>query len=264
MKKEWIEILLKAVYEASDKIMEIYTSGFEVEYKEDRSPVTLADTESSKIIYKHLLPLGLPIVSEEEENPPYEERNKSEFLWMVDPLDGTQEFIRENDEFCICIALIQENKAIFGIIADPVNREVIFGGTSTGTASHISFYDEDYLSPMNQKELQLPDQKSLVYSRSNFSPKVVDIVEKIELLHGKMNVIKKGSALKFFDLVLSKAQFYPRLAPTMEWDIAAGQAIYEAIGGEVVDFTNFKELTYNKEDLYNPYFIAKPKGLEIH
>jgi len=263
MNKEWIEILLQAVYEASDRIIDIYNSGFEVTIKPDNSPVTIADKESSRILYEHLNPLKIPILSEEEKRPSFEERNKSDKIWIIDPLDGTKEFIRENDEFCICIALVENNKPVFGMIADPVNREVLFGGTSLGSVHHITYFDSNFLHEDTKRFLKIPQKKTLVYSRSHFSPRVQNIVSQIEALYGKMDVIKKGSALKFFDLALNRAQFYPRLAPTMEWDIAAGQAIYAAMGGEVVDFTNFRPLTYNKEDLYNPFFIAKPKDLQI-
>ena len=262
MKEEWIDILLKAVYEASAEIMKVYSTPFEVIRKADHSPVTQADKNSSTILHRYISPLGYPIVSEEEVKPPYEERKDAELLWLIDPLDGTKEFVKKNDEFCICIALIQNQAPIFGMIASPVEQEVIFGGKDMG-AYKIPFFFFFIFDPKQKLELSIPEQKSLVYSRSHFSPEVSQIVNQIEDQYGKLEVIKKGSALKFFDLISGKAQFYPRLAPTMEWDIAAGQAIYEAIGGEVLDFSKFEPLRYNKEDLYNPYFIAKPKGLEI-
>lgn len=263
MKREWIEILLQAVYEASDRMMDIYHSEFDVDIKSDNSPVTLADKESNRILRKHIEPLNIAILSEEDDWPSYESRKDLEQIWIIDPLDGTKEFVRKNDEFCICIALVENNKAVFGMLADPVKKEVLFGGSSLGSVHHIPYFEEHYLDPKTKCQVEIPEKKTIVYSRSHFSPRVQDFVDQIEAKYGKMEVIRKGSALKFFDLALNKAQFYPRLAPTMEWDIAAGQAIYEAIGGEVADFTNFEALKYNKKDLYNPFFIAKPKGLQI-
>lgn len=262
MDKAQIKILLEAVHEATDRIMEVYNSDFDVIRKSDHSPVTIADQQSSKIITNYLSEFGFPIVSEEEDIPEYSERKKHNKIWLVDPLDGTYEFVKRRGEFCICIALINEGSSEFGMIADPINRQVIFGGENMGSFQ-IPYEEEDFLNERFQLKMDIPPQKGLVYSRSHFSEKVLGIVKTIEDKYGKLEVVRKGSALKFFDLVNNRAQFYPRLAPTMEWDIAAGQAIYEGIGGEVLDFINFERLQYNKESLYNPYFIAKPKELSL-
>lgn len=264
MDKQWIKILLDAVYNASAKILEVYRSDFDVELKDDRSPVTRADKLSSEVITTQLAQTGIPVLSEEEIRPGFEKRKTYPRIWLVDPLDGTKEFIRRNDEFCINIALIENGEPVFGMIASPTAGQVIFGGNETG-AYHIPYHTSDFLSDQYRIGL-LTDRptKGLVYSRSHFTPGVSNLIIQLEKQYGTLEITKKGSALKFFDLVLGQAHFYPRMAPTMEWDIAAGHAIYRAVGGEVVDFTNFESLTYNKASLFNPNFIAKPIHLSLN
>lgn len=261
--EQWIDVAIHAAKEASKKIMEIYQTDFTVEIKEDHSPVTLADRASSKIITQILASTKTLIVSEEETLPIYNERKSHEYLWIVDPIDGTKEFIKKNGEFCICIALIKNHKSIFGLIASPTAQEITMGGKDFGVF-HFKF---DAVNPRAEEHkispLKINSTKTIAYSRSHLSKKAEDFIEKITLKYGNPGLIRKGSALKFVDLALGRADFYPRLAPTMEWDIAAGQAIYEAVGGEVLDFTNFEALKYNKESLYNPHFIAKNKELTI-
>ena len=132
MNKNWIEILLAAVYDASEKIMTVYQTKFDVEIKADRSPVTLADKLSSQVITKFLMQTGIPVLSEEEIKPSFDTRKNLSKIWLVDPLDGTKEFIHKNDEFCINIALIENGEPIFGRIASPTENEIIFGGNEIG------------------------------------------------------------------------------------------------------------------------------------
>jgi len=263
MNKKWIEILLAAIYESSEKIMAVYQTNFDVEIKADRSPVTLADKLSSQVINKFLIQTGIVVLSEEDIKPSFEKRKNLSKIWLVDPLDGTKEFIHKNDEFCINIALIENGEPIFGMIASPTNKEIIFGGKEIG-AYHIPYGTKKYLDKkFRVKTLTSKKKKGLIYSRSHFTPGVSKLIIELENQYGTLDVIKKGSALKFFDLVLGRVDFYPRMAPTMEWDIAAGDAIYRTVGGEVVDFTNFEPLQYNKASLFNPNFIAKPVALNI-
>ncbi|MFK8039143.1 MAG: 3'(2'),5'-bisphosphate nucleotidase CysQ [Crocinitomicaceae bacterium] len=263
MTKDYIKYLIKAVEEASIAILEIYNSEFEVEIKEDQSPVTAADKAASKIILKHLEPLGIPIISEEEEKMSFQERTKHNRIWLVDPIDGTKEFIKKSGQFCISIGLIENGKPILGLIANPIESMIIYGGKGIGAFS-IPFQAKNI---WNEKWRISPKEsaqnKVILHSNGGFSGSVVKFVRSLELKYGKLEVIKKGSALKFFDLTKGIADFYVRLAPTMEWDIAAGQAIYEAVGGEVIHFETRETLTYNKPKLKNPYFIAKRKHLKI-
>jgi 3'(2'), 5'-bisphosphate nucleotidase len=254
-------LAIQAAIEASKKIITIYEKNFEIEYKKDHSPVTHADKASSEIINHHLQKTGIPIISEEDQIPKFEIRKNYDTVWIVDPLDGTKEFIKKNDEFCICIALVHKNKPVFGIIASPTEQKILLGGK--GMDVFYSNFDEA-LFDLNKNKIQPIHHKgklTIAHSRSHFNKKTLGIIDAMSSIYGQPSYIKKGSALKFIDLVVGDAQFYPRMAPTMEWDIAAGQAIYEAVGGEVLDFITFEPLTYNKEDLFNPFFIAKKKEI---
>ncbi|MGB0932792.1 MAG: 3'(2'),5'-bisphosphate nucleotidase CysQ family protein [Lishizhenia sp.] len=257
-------IALNAAVEASKKIMEIYAKGFETEIKTDGSPVTEADLASSEIISEILSTTNIPILGEEKLKQPYSARKNWKENWCVDPVDGTKEFIAKNGEFVVNIALIEEHKPVFGLIASPVKKEIIFGGKAFG--SYFSTFEN--LSEEN-KWIQLPELNTInspcvmTSSRTHHSGNTLKIVHQAEAQYGKLEFIKMGSALKFFDLVQGNADVYPRFAPTMEWDIAAGQAIYEAIGGEVLHATKGIPLYYNKENLKNPYFIAKKKILNL-
>ncbi len=263
MNKDWLNIILEAIYKASDVILEVYAGDFHIHIKDDRSPVTIADTQSSIILVDALKKTNIMVISEEEEKPGYDKRKKENRIWLVDPLDGTKEFIHKNDEFCINIALIEDHKPVFGLIADPIKRKIIFGNKNMGVY-YMDYHDKNPFREENHISKQnLKKPYGLVYSRSHFSPRISSLFNWLENEYGNIKIIKKGSALKFFDLAMNRAVFYPRMAPTMEWDIAAGQAIFEALGGEVLDFTNFEPLRYNKQSLYNPHFIAKRKELSI-
>ena len=262
MIKQWLPDIIDAIYEASEAIMGVYEGNFEVIFKSDDSPVTLADQQSNTIMYNALKKTGVLVISEEENKPEYQER-KGKTIWLLDPLDGTKEFVNKNDEFCICVALIENEEPVFGLIASPVTREIIFGGNEIPPAL-IKYGEKDIFNEQHLlKTVQGKMVKNIIYSRTHYTPRIDVLVQKLELEHGTCGRILKGSALKFFDLVTDRAQVYPRLWPTMEWDIAAGHAIYRQLGGEVVEFTTFEPLSYNKESLYNPQFIAKPKELKI-
>lgn len=258
------KIALRAAIEASKKIMAIYAKGFETEIKEDGSPVTEADLASSEIISNHLSKTNIPILGEEKLKQPYSIRENWTENWCVDPVDGTKEFVAKNGEFVVNIALIEEHKPVFGLIASPVKEAIIFGGKEYG--AYYSTFENLF---EESKWIQLPEINTInspcvmTSSRTHHSGNTLKIVHRVEALYGKLNFIKMGSALKFFDLVQGTADVYPRFAPTMEWDIAAGQAIYEAIGGEVLHATKGIPLYYNKENLKNPYFVAKKKILNL-
>ncbi|MCB9224407.1 MAG: 3'(2'),5'-bisphosphate nucleotidase CysQ [Crocinitomicaceae bacterium] len=263
MIKTWFPDILKAVYEASEAIMDIYEDEFEVIVKSDDSPVTLADKQSSMILTNALRKTGIKVISEEENIPSYEER-KNGPIWLVDPLDGTKDFIKKNDEFCICIAYVVEQRAVFGIIASPTERKIIFGGEEIPPAL-INYGEKNpFSSDHLLKPLKSDEVTNVIYSKTHYTPNIDLLVQKLEKEHGHVGRILKGSALKFFDLVTGKAQVYPRLWPTMEWDIAAGNAIYSALGGEIINYDTNEPLLYNKADLYNPKFLAKPKNLKLY
>lgn len=243
-------------------IMEIYKKGFDTSIKKDGSPVTEADLAASKIIFDHLVKTNIPILGEELEKDEFSVRSKWTENWCVDPLDGTRMFVERNGEFAVNIAHIVSNKAVFGLIASPTEDRVIFGGPELGVfTSSFEMIDQ----PMAWKTIQPPENLknplTIICSRSYKHGSSYKYMQNLERKFGEMVYIKKGSALKFFDLAEGKADIYPRFAPTMEWDIAAGQAIIEALGGEVVAVNNNKALTYNKESLFNPKFIVKTKAV---
>ncbi len=247
---------------ASEAIMQIYQHDFEEIIKSDGSPLTQADLASSDIIDLFLSPLGIPITGEETEKMSFEERSTWTECWCVDPLDGTKEFIKKNGEFAVNIALIKEGKAHFGLIASPVRREIIIGSTETGVYL-FSFDDVHDFSAW--KKLCIPEKHNnlivLIGSRSHHSGSMLEIIESLKSISSGIEFTQMGSSLKFFDLALGTADIYPRFAPTMEWDIAAGQAILEALGGSVVHAETGEPLRYNKANLLNPFFIARTAAL---
>lgn len=253
---------LDAAVKASEAILEIYQSEVVAVQKEDGSPVTVADITSSNIIEEILAPTGIPILSEEQEKATYEERQHWKENWCVDPLDGTRMFLRRNDEFAVNIAHIVKGKSVFGIISDPVQKRILFGGPKTGVFI-APFEDlensEKWRSISSSARLNNP--VTVTCSRSYTHGSGFKYMQQLEKHFGELLYLYKGSALKFFDLAEGRAEVYPRFAPTMEWDIAAGQAILEALGGSVVTVMDNQPLRYNKEELFNPWFIAKTKAL---
>lgn len=258
------KIAIQAALDASAAILDIYSTDFDFKRKKDGSPVTLADLTSSKIIKSHLIKTGIPITGEELEKIDFEERQSWEKVWCVDPLDGTKEFLKRNGEFVINIALIENNRPTFGLIASPVKQQIIIGDHKLG-AFQMSYKDAHtpskwkVLSPLTSVEAPV----QIISSRSHYSGDILKLVQKIERKYIHIESQAMGSALKFFKLVNQQADVYPRFAPTMEWDIAAGQAIYESIGGRVINVKTGEDLVYNKENLLNPFFVAFNPSIEM-
>ncbi len=250
--------------EASFILMDFYQGHVDSTEKSDGTPVTIADKASSDYIVSKLEPLGYPIICEEIINEPFASRQLWKQNWCIDPLDGTKEYLKKNGEFAINIAFIDNHRAIFGIIVSPVKKEVLFGGLKEGV--FISKFDTKGTIISTQKvepNLFKNNPIVLLASRSYDTPATKKFVSDLEKQVGEVVYKQKGSALKFFEFARGVADIYPRFAPTMEWDIAAGQAILEALGGEVLHLDNGKPLTYNKEDLRNPHFIAKSAALKV-
>ena len=239
---------------AGKAIMEVYANEdlFNTEYKQDRSPLTEADKQSNRIICEALIDLypDIPIISEENQEAAYSIRSGYKKFFLVDPLDGTKEFIKRNGEFTINIAYLEGDKVIAGYVYVPVTQTTYFGEKFSGAWS----IDRDgKLMELNAKPYNLMDEGlKVVASRSHRDPRT----DKIISLLNHPEIVSIGSALKFIKLAEGEAQFYPRLAPTMEWDTAAAQCIVEEAGGSVIRFDNRLPVTYNKEDLLSPYFIA--------
>lgn len=254
---------MQAAIEASKVISEIYKEDIVPTIKSDGSPVTKADLAASKIIEAILKDTAIPILGEELEKDSFEIRSKWTENWCVDPLDGTQMFLRKNGEFAVNIAHVKEGKAIFGIIASPMDLQLLIGGPEYG-AFILDFNQLDDRTKWNElsPHSNANDPLAIICSRSYREGDGAESMKEHTKDHDSI-YIRKGSALKFFDLALGTADIYPRFAPTMEWDIAAGQAILETLGGTVIDAHTQKALVYNKESLYNPHFIAKTKALTV-
>ncbi|MEN9998029.1 MAG: hypothetical protein RI922_1019 [Bacteroidota bacterium] len=265
MLKEEYFIALKASVKASEVIMDYYSQGFDIEIKADGSPVTQADLASSEIIETFLSQTSFPITSEEMEKIPFDIRKEWTDSWCVDPLDGTKEFVKKNGEFAVNIAHIQNNEPVFGLIASPVNQEIIFGGKAFGVfiSSFDRISDPAKWTRIERKET-LTKTLVIASSRTHNSGPVLNYINQLKPHFSEINYLKKGSSLKFFDLAQGFADTYPRYAPTMEWDIAPGQAILEALGGTVHHAIEMEPLKYNKENLTNPYFIANTQAFINH
>ncbi|TND09567.1 MAG: 3'(2'),5'-bisphosphate nucleotidase [Bacteroidetes bacterium] len=259
---------VEAALAAGEEIMQVYDSDFSVEYKTDESPLTRADENAHRVITAILSPPGIPVLSEEGKSIPFEERKNWSELFVVDPLDGTKEFVKRNGEFTVNIALVRNGKPVLGVIYVPVMRTLYYGAEGIGAFKIPQVDDREKLIGDWEKrtELMLPAQAlpevcTIVGSRSHASPETEAYIKDMQKQHGEVNFAASGSSLKFCLLAEGKAHYYPRFAPTMEWDTAAGQAILEAAGGKVFVHPGNAPLRYNREELRNPWFLASAPGL---
>lgn len=238
---------------AGAAILEIYNNceGVEIIKKADDSPLTAADKASNDVICKGLekLPLVYPIISEENKAIPYEERKAYSYYWLVDPMDGTKEFINRNGEFTVNIALIHQGMPVLGVVYVPVLDELYWGVKGQGAFMEI----EGEVTRLEAPKFSLKDTGlKVVCSRSHLNEATQHFIEQLNA----PNLVQKGSSLKFLSLAKGEAALYPRLAPTMEWDTAAAQIVLEEAGGQVLQHNSEAAVAYNKENLLNPYFIA--------
>ena len=249
--KQMIEDLVALSREAGKAILEVYQSEFAVERKDDKSPLTLADKRSHEIINSSLQrTYPYPVLSEEGRNIPYEERRAWDTFWLIDPLDGTKEFIGRNGQFTVNIALIRGNRPVLGVILVPVTGEVYHAAKGRG-AFRIHEGAEERLPLRTRHEVF-----TVVGSRSHSSPEQEEYISSLRKQYGEIDFVSAGSSLKFCLVGEGQADLYPRLGPTMEWDTAAGQIIVEEAGGKVLQFGKETPLEYNKKDLLNPRFIV--------
>ena len=261
--KQFLNTAITAALEAGKAILEIYRSGdFFIEVKGDNSPLTRADTASHNVIMSYLRKTGIPVLSEEGRDISYEERKKWEKLWIVDPIDGTKEFIKRNGEFTVNIALIENQKTLIGIIFVPVTGKLYFSTKEMGAFKvkvNLDNFDiETLISNSNKLPLEREDKTfTIVVSRSHMSKETEEYVAEMRNKHGNVNLISKGSSLKLCMVAEGTAECYPRFAPTMEWDTAAGQAICEHAGFEVLDWKTKETMLYNREELLNNWFLVK-------
>ncbi|MDA9258144.1 3'(2'),5'-bisphosphate nucleotidase CysQ [Flavobacteriaceae bacterium] len=261
--KQFLNTAITAALEAGKAILEIYHSGeFDVEIKGDNSPLTKADTASHNVIMTYLIKTDIPVLSEEGKSIAYEERKDWSQLWIVDPIDGTKEFIKRNGEFTVNIALIENQKTLIGVIFVPVTGELYFSSKDIGAYKvvvNLEDYDVDTLiSEGNQLPLEREDKTfTVVASRSHMSAETEIYVQEMRDIHGEVNLISKGSSLKLCMVAEGTADCYPRFAPTMEWDTAAGQAICEHAGFKVIDWGTKENMLYNRGELLNNWFLVK-------
>lgn len=263
MMQDVLKIAIVAALEAGKAILEIYHSGeFDVEIKGDNSPLTKADTSSHNVIMSFLTKTNIPVLSEEGKAISYEERKNWKQLWIVDPIDGTKEFIKRNGEFTVNIALIKNQKPLIGVIFVPVTG-VLYFSTKTKGAFKVFVDQENFdIDVLISNAIQLPSKReddtfTIVASRSHMSPETESYVKEMLNKYGAVNLISKGSSLKLCMVAEGSADCYPRFAPTMEWDTAAGQAICEHAGFEVLDWKTKKTMLYNREVLLNSWFLVK-------
>lgn len=259
--KELLITAIKAAILAGGEIMKVYATDFNVEHKGDDSPLTLADKNANDVINTFLLKTNIPIISEENKQTDYTIRRNWDQCWIVDPLDGTKEFIKRNGEFTVNIALIKNGIPLLGVIYVPVTKELYFTN-SVGSKSFKYVVENEMMQTREileiAKEIKPLEDKNppikVVGSRSHLND---DTKHFITTLPGEVEIVSKGSSLKFCLVAEGKAHLYPRFAPTMEWDTAAGHAICQAVGVQVLKTVSGKPLKYNKKDLLNPYFLVQ-------
>jgi len=246
------------------EILEVYSSEIAVEMKDDRSPLTLADKNAHQAIMTHLEGTGLPVLSEEGRSIEFEERAQWGSFWMVDPLDGTKEFIKRNGEFTVNIALVEDGTPVAGVIYVPVKKELFIGMQGEGAWKVEGLEPDSVISLDEVKErgrtLPVDSEERpfrVVGSRSHMSPETEEFIDELKEKHGEIDIVSMGSSLKICLVAEGVADVYPRFAPTMEWDTAAGHGIALGAGCQVIDRDSGEPMRYNKEDLLNNWFIVE-------
>lgn len=243
----------KIAKKSGDAIMKIYDNSddFQVQHKADESPLTIADQAANDVICHGLENLNVkyPIISEENKSIDFQERKNYSHYWLVDPLDGTKEFIKRNGEFTVNIALIENQRPVLGVVYAPVLDEMYFAVKNEGAC-----LEKDNVTTQLHASVFSKKNKNLgvVCSRSHLNEATQNFVNKLD----EPKLVATGSSLKFLILAKGDAHLYPRLAPTMEWDTGAAQIILEEAGGKVLHAETNEPLLYNKENLLNPHFIA--------
>jgi len=245
-------------------INKFYLSSLKISLKDDKSPLTEADLSSNKFIINSLLKLNsnIPILSEESLVPWNIRKNWVKY-WLVDPLDGTKEFINQNDEFTVNIALIENNEPILGVIYAPALSILYYAIKNNGSYKLTTFQKNSSLfesTKIQTTKKKISDNLSVVCSRSNTNE---NFVNSLNINIENYNIIKKGSSLKFCDIAEGKADYYPRFSPSCEWDIAAGHIILIEAGGDLKTLDK-KNILYNtKDSVINPHFIASCNLIKV-
>ena len=269
----WLQTVITSAVAAGKAILEVYESAdMGVEKKADNSPLTLADRRSNDIIMADIAGFKIPILSEEGRNIPFAERKQWPRMWIVDPLDGTKEFIKRNGEFTVNIALAEAGRPTMGVIFVPASDTLYFADLDLGAfkidacqqvgVGEKKSGEMDNLEALVEKAVRMPLRHekdrpfTIMGSRSHATPELEAYVETMRHKYREVAFISSGSSLKICLVAEGRADIYPRLGPTMEWDTAAGQAIAVASGAQVVRHDDGSPLAYNKENLLNPWFIV--------
>ncbi len=263
MNDKKLQVAIEASLKAGKVIMEVYNSVIEVEYKDDKSPLTEADKRANDIINTFLMPTQIPIISEENKQTEYSIRKKWNTCWVVDPVDGTKEFIKRNGEFTVNIALVENGKPKLGVIYVPATKVIYFANVLKGESfkTELKSHDTSVEEVLNNATRLQPKHANsnpvqVVGSRSHMSQETLDFIDELKHTGKEVEIVSKGSSLKFCLVAEGNADVYPRYAPTMEWDTAAGQAICNAVGIKVISKETNQPLLYNKENLLNPWFLV--------
>tara|TARA_R110001583_G_scaffold8075_1_gene39393 strand:+ start:1738 stop:2544 length:807 start_codon:yes stop_codon:yes gene_type:complete len=262
-RKELLSAAIEACIKGGKEILDVYQSDdFNVQLKSDDSPLTIADQRAHNAIVSVLEQFDIPIMSEEGIHLPYEDRKDWKECWIVDPLDGTKEFIKRNDEFTVNVALVINGKAVAGVIYVPVYRQLYFADEQLGAFRCDEITEYVKLEELISASKQLPIKQDrtgvrVVGSRSHMNDETRLFIDSLKDNGDEVEIVSKGSSLKLCLIAEGSADVYPRYAPTMEWDIAAGHAIVSASGGKVLHLNSDEELSYNKADLLNPWFMCK-------
>jgi len=259
-----------AAVKAGKEILEVYDTKFDVEYKDDKSPLTLADKKASEKIISELKQFNIPVLSEEGVHDSFEKRKTWSKLWIVDPLDGTKEFVKRNGEFTVNIALVEDNAPTLGVIFSPVFKDIYFAAKGIGSFK----IDREYFTPLIKsiedlslealltaaQQLPIISNRTnyvVVASRSHMNTETHERIEALKLQHKEVEIVTTGSSIKMCWVAEGIADEYPRFGPTMEWDTAAGQAILQEAKASLIDFETNAPMKYNRENLLNNWFIAK-------
>ncbi len=245
-----IEDIKNIAVKAGDLIMEIYNKDFQIDYKDDKSPLTEADTKSNELICNKLQELypDIPLMSEENKQTDYEIRKDWEYYFCIDPIDGTKEFIKKNGEFTVNIALIHKNTPVLGVVYAPALNDMYHAKQNEGAFKNNQ--------PLPLQTNNNPKEKlSVVASKSHLSSETQEFIDNLDTK--EIEQVSKGSSLKLCMVAEGIADIYPRLAPTMEWDTAAADAVVRCSGKMTYQFENDEPMLYNKEDLLNPWFVVK-------
>ena len=256
-----LKIALKTSLLAGKQIIDIYFSDqFNSKLKKDNSPITDADRASHNTIVEELSKSSIPILSEEGAEIDYSIRKKWSKFWLIDPLDGTKEFINKNGEFTVNIALIENQIPVLGVVYTPVTKELYFAEKDFGSFKIESIEKLEELilkQTINLSESGAPKDYTIVVSRSHLNKETKEYIAEKKQKFNELILKQYGSSLKICKVAEGKANCYPRLGPTMEWDTAAAHAVIKYSGKSIVNFNSKDELTYNKESLLNPFFVAE-------